>query len=125
MGPYIVYLISFFYWSTFTLNALYNPNTIPHEINVITSFLLGFSAYFLLTEFWQMSSNFAGYWHNPITQLLDVSSPLLIGANCIRVLLRDRQKEEGEEIVKILDDTFWLLQAVASLTIWLKCITFL
>ena len=72
-----------------------------------------------------MSCNFAGYWHNPITQLLDFSSPLLVGFNCVRVLLRDRQKEENGEIVKILDDAFWLLQAVASLTIWLKCITFL
>jgi hypothetical protein len=113
-------------------------NSLINKIKVITWICLVLSFYFILIEVFQAVQNPTYYSRVMLTQLGDLIGPILIAINTIRFIVFEGNNDSmqtspqaeisilGERFTykpeKALDKTFWLMQALAQLTIWVKAI---
>lgn len=113
-------------------------NSLIYKIKVITWICLVLSFYFIFIEVFQAVQNPTYYSRVMLTQLGDLIGPILIAINTIRFIVFEGNNDSmqtspqaeisilGERFTykpeKVLDKTFWLMQALAQLTIWVKAI---
>lgn len=113
-------------------------NNLIYNIKVITWICLVLSFYFIFIEVLQAVQNPTYYSRVMLTQLGDLIGPILIAINTIRFIVFEGNNDPmqtssqaeisilGERFTykpeKVLDKTFWLMQSLAQLTIWVKAI---